>query len=124
MHFSMPWWLRLKWWFAALPPGIGLATAKACLKLWLGFSPQRSGVFSAGNGPAMRSPLVGAFFFDQPELIDRFVKASTRITHTDPKAIVGALAIARLTALAAQADPNSSPDRQAIVEMLTGLCAG
>ena len=41
-----------------LPAGVGLATARACLKLWLGFSPERSGIYSAGNGPAMRSAVL------------------------------------------------------------------
>src|SRR3972149_1544402 len=39
---------HLRWWVAGLPAGIGMATARACLKLWLGFPPSRSGVFSAG----------------------------------------------------------------------------
>src|SRR6516165_7795246 len=54
-------WLArgLRWWFLGLPAGIGRATLRACLKLWLGFPPRRSGVWSAGNGPAMRSALLG-----------------------------------------------------------------
>jgi hypothetical protein len=28
---------NFRWWFAGLPGGVGLATAKACLKLWIGF---------------------------------------------------------------------------------------
>src|SRR5689334_11543381 len=28
---------KFRWWFAGLPGGVGLATAKACLKLWAGF---------------------------------------------------------------------------------------
>src|SRR5262245_59370239 len=28
---------KFRWWFAALPGGVGLATAKPCLKLWIGF---------------------------------------------------------------------------------------
>src|SRR5438128_9311927 len=43
---SLAW--RLRWWIAALPAGVGLATLRACVKLWLGFSPSRSGVRSAG----------------------------------------------------------------------------
>jgi hypothetical protein len=27
---------RLRWWFAALPPGIGMATAMACIRPWYG----------------------------------------------------------------------------------------
>ena len=92
---------RLRWWFAALPPGVGLATAKACIKLWLGFGPQRSGVFSAGNGPAMRSAIIGAFFADDPTRRVEYVRASTRMTHTDAKAEVGAQAVAEAAALEA-----------------------
>ena len=39
----------LRGWFLALPPGVGLATLKACLKLCVGTSPQKSGVFSAAT---------------------------------------------------------------------------
>ena len=89
---------RMRWWFAALPAGIGLATARACIKLWLGFSPNRSGVFSAGNGPAMRSAIIGAFFAHEPEHLVAYVRASTWLTHTDPKAEVAARAIAEAAA--------------------------
>jgi ADP-ribosyl-[dinitrogen reductase] hydrolase len=115
----LAWWLRC--WFASLPPGIGRATAKACIKLWFGFSPIRSGVFSAGNGPAMRSAVIGGYFYDSPDEIDRFVRASTQLTHTDPKAVVGALAVARLAACAVGRDPERPPDLAGITEMLIRL---
>ncbi len=35
---SLAWSFR--WWFIGLPFGIGLGTAKACIKLWLGFNPR------------------------------------------------------------------------------------
>jgi len=54
---------RLRWWFLGLPAGVGLATARACVKLCLGISPERSGVYSAGNGPAIRSASIGAYFW-------------------------------------------------------------
>jgi ADP-ribosylglycohydrolase len=84
---------RLRTWLRIAPAGVGLATLRACLKLNLGFGPKRSGVFSAGNGPCMRSGILGVAIDD----IDRlwaYVVASTRITHTDPKAACGAFAIA------------------------------
>ncbi len=84
---------RLRWWLLGLPAGIGSATLKATLKLWLGFPPLRSGVFSAGNGPAMRSPVLGAAIEDI-ETLRGFVRTSTQITHTDPKAYHGAFAVA------------------------------
>lgn len=91
---------RLRWWFVGLPAGVGMATARACLKLWLGISPERSGVFSAGNGPAMRSAMLGAFFSNDEQRRREFVSASTRLTHTDPRADIAALAVAEAAAWA------------------------
>ncbi|MDM8536683.1 ADP-ribosylglycohydrolase family protein [Desulfobacterales bacterium HSG17] len=87
-----------RWWLVSLPAGVGFATLRSILKLWLGFSPNKSGVFSAGNGPAMRVALIGAFFHDDLKSLEAYVKASTLITHKDPKAITGAMAVARITA--------------------------
>ena len=84
---------RLRWWLLGMPAGIGKATLKATLKLWCGCSPQRSGVFSAGNGPAMRSAVLGAAI-DDHGLLRSLVNVSTRVTHTDPKAEYGAWAVA------------------------------
>lgn len=89
---------HLRWWFLGLPAGVGLATGRACLKLWLGFLPTRSGVFSAGNGPAMRSAIIGAFFADDPERMRDYIVASTRLTHTDPRAEIAAIAVAEAAA--------------------------
>ncbi|HEY1377286.1 MAG TPA: ADP-ribosylglycohydrolase family protein [Gemmataceae bacterium] len=85
---------RLRWWFLGLPAGIGRATARACVKLWLGVPPHRSGVFSAGNGPAMRGPILGVCYGHDPDRLRQLVRASTRMTHTDPKAEAGALTVA------------------------------
>ena len=89
---------KLRWWLLGIPAGIGFGTLRAILKLWLGANPKRSGVFSAGNGPAMRSAIIGARFHESPDLIRKMVKASTEITHSDPKAFIGALGIAQATA--------------------------
>ncbi len=116
---SLAW--RLRWWFLGLPAGVGLATARACLKLWLGFPPDRSGVYSAGNGPAMRSALLGAYFFDDQDNIERFVAASTRLTHTDPRALTGATAVARLAAWAVQHAPAEPPSAEFVGDLLAKL---
>lgn len=85
---------RLRWWLAGAPAGIGLATLRSILKLWL-FVPARwRGVHSAGNGPAMRSALLGVCFADDEARLVRLNRIATRLTHTDPKAECGALAIA------------------------------
>jgi ADP-ribosyl-[dinitrogen reductase] hydrolase len=89
---------KLRIWFLSLPAGIGYATLRSILKLWLGISPERSGVYSAGNGPAMRAAVIGAFFAHSPEHLADYIKASTVLTHSDPRALTGASAIAQLAA--------------------------
>lgn len=89
---SLAW--RLRFWLLGLPAGTGKATLKSFVKLWLGFPARKSGVWSAGNGPAMRSALIGVCFGDDPQRLRKLVRLSTRITHTDPRAEQGALAVA------------------------------
>jgi ADP-ribosylglycohydrolase len=91
---------RLRFWLLGLPAGIGLATLRAILKLWIGIPGRWSGVYSAGNGPAMRSAFLGVFFGDSPARLRVMVRAATRITHTDPKAEHGAFAVALAAHLA------------------------
>ena len=92
---------RLRWWLLGVPAGVGLATLKSCLRLWCGVPPHRSGVFSAGNGPAMRATILGAAIDDVGQL-SSLVRASTRLTHIDPQAEHGALTVALAARLAPQ----------------------
>ena len=96
---SLSW--RLRGWLLGFPFGIGKATLRACIKLWLGWSPKTSGVWSAGNGPAMRAPILGVCFGAQPDQLRSLIRYGTRITHLDPKAEWGALAIGQAAHLAA-----------------------
>lgn len=89
---SLAW--RLRFWLLGLPAGVGFATLRAVGKLWLGFSPAPSGVYSAGNGPAMRAAILGVCLGAQRELLRSYVRASTRLTHIDPKAERGAFLVA------------------------------
>jgi ADP-ribosylglycohydrolase len=114
---SLSW--KLRWWFAGLPAGVGLATAKACLKLWLGFPAHRAGVVSAGSGPPMRSAILGAFFADRPEPRRAFVLASSRLTHRGWKAETAALAVAECAALALQTQGH--PETAVVLELLRSL---
>jgi ADP-ribosylglycohydrolase len=84
----------LRWWLVGMPAGVGLATLKSILKLWIGLPPSKSGIFSAGNGPAMRSPILGIVYGRSKETLREHVQRATEITHSDPKAFHGALAIA------------------------------
>lgn len=94
---------RLRWWLLGLPAGVGKATLRATLKLCGGVPPSRSGVRSAGNGPAMRSALLGVCSGNDPARLRALVRASARLTHTDPRAEVGALAVAVAAHLASEA---------------------
>ncbi|MSU79357.1 MAG: ADP-ribosylglycohydrolase [Gemmataceae bacterium] len=89
---SLAW--RLRFWLLGLPAGVGFATLRAILKLWLGCSPANSGVHSAGNGPAMRSAILGVCLGDDRDRLRAFVRASSRLTHTDPRAERGAYLVA------------------------------
>ena len=92
---------RFRFWLLGFPAGTGMATLRATLRLWIGFGPHKSGVFSAGNGPAIRAAILGAAI-DDPQSLRELVRASTRITHTDPKAEYGAFAVALAAQLARQ----------------------
>lgn len=93
---------RLRWWLLGLPAGIGFATLRSILRLWIGIPPNKSGVFSAGNGPAMRAPIIGVFFQNDFEKMAEFLKVSTEITHTDPRAFHGAYIAALAASLSSQ----------------------
>lgn len=117
---------RLAWalrsWLLGLPAGIGFATLRALLKLWLGFPPRRSGVFSAGNGPAMRSAPIGIVFAENAQQRCAYVRAATCLTHTDEKAYIGALAMAELSAYCWRGEADSEQaDVQALNSLLSAL---
>ncbi len=101
-------WL-FRFWLLSLPAGVGLATLKAICRLWCGFSPTKSGVFSAGNAPAMRAAILGVAIDDVTQLRE-LVRISSRITHTDPKAEYGAFAIALAARIVCQTHRVSGHD--------------
>jgi ADP-ribosyl-[dinitrogen reductase] hydrolase len=110
---------KFRWWFLGLPGGVGLATARACLKLWLGFPATRSGVTSGGSGPAMRSAIIGAYFSENPEKRREFVLASSRLTHRSWQAEIAALAVAECAARAVTS--GGCLDSAAVIPILKSL---
>ena len=98
---------KLRWWLLALPAGVGLSTAKAIVRLWIGFPATRSGVRSAGNGAAMRSAILGVMFREDAAKRREFVLAACRLTHTDPRAEESAILVAEAAVLAASKAPES-----------------
>jgi ADP-ribosyl-[dinitrogen reductase] hydrolase len=117
---------RLRWWLVRLPAGVGFATLRSILvprgyangKLWLRFSPDRSGVYSAGNGAAMRSAIIGVCYGNRPQLMVELVRCSTRITHSDRKAEFGAVAVALAAYLSST---TTSIDSDEYVDRLSKL---
>lgn len=109
---SLAW--RLRFWLMGAPAGIGLATLRGIVRLWLGFPWRRSGVFSAGNGPAMRSAILGVTYGADARALDLLVERCSRMTHSDPKAMYAAHAVA----LAAYASANGMSRPDAYRELL------
>jgi ADP-ribosylglycohydrolase len=63
----------------------------------------------------MRSPLLGVCLGSDRERLREFVRASTRLTHTDPKAECGALAVAWATHRAVETRETTPPEGSAFV---------
>ena len=85
---------RIRWWFAGVSAGLGKATLKSSVRLWLGVSPHKSGVNSAGNGGIMRTVILGAAFPSDRKQLAQLVQFSTRATHRNAKAELGSWIIA------------------------------
>ncbi len=79
--------------------GGGYACTVACNKLAQGVSWKESGVDSAGCGSAMRVAPIGLFFHGRPDELLEAVRISSLMTHTDPRAVAGALAVAHAVSL-------------------------
>lgn len=99
-------------WFLRLPFGIGFGTLRACTRIALGM--RRTGVRSAGNGAAMRAAILGAVFPDDARTRRAYGRAMAEVTHSDPRAVEGALFVAELAAGCSLADPGV--DRLTLVE--------
>ncbi|HEY5764136.1 MAG TPA: ADP-ribosylglycohydrolase family protein [Rhodocyclaceae bacterium] len=112
---------RLRLWLLCLPAGIGWATLRGIVRLWLGFP--HSGVRSAGNGPSMRSGIIGAAVHADSVRRRALVEASTLLTHTDPRALAGALAVAEVTARLAVGAWNERPPSAELAALLNEASA-
>jgi ADP-ribosylglycohydrolase len=111
---------RLRFWLLGLPAGIGFATLRAILKLWVGVPVRYAGVYSAGNAPAMRSALIGVCYGHDEPRMRALVRAATRVTHTDIKAQLGAQAVALAAHFAAARTGTVAADE--FVRALEPLC--
>lgn len=107
----------LRWWLLLLPVGVGSATARAIVRSCV---LSQAGVWSAGNGAAMRAPILGVLIEDETVLL-AWIKASTELTHRDPKARWGSYAMALAARFATQARLQQQPIDPIVV--LAYLCA-
>ncbi len=100
----------IRWVREGEPRGIGHTTLRAIRRLMSGASWEESGVegeFAAGNGVAMRIAPVGLLNAWTPERLREDVEKAGVITHRNPEAIKGGLAVAYAVArLASGAGPE------------------
>lgn len=107
---------ELRWWLLGLPSGVGMATARAIIKLWLGYSAKTSGVYSAGNGPCMRTAIIAAYFPNDLSKRRSYTEVQATISHSDPKATIAATGLTELTALLLNS--NSTPSAAEVLATL------
>ena len=119
---SLAW--KLRWWLLGLPAAVGFGTLRAIVKLWLFFPPGKSGVASAGNGPAMRSAILGVCFRRDRQKMRQMVRAATEITHKDARAMVGALAVSLAAAVAVSSPEGDRPDHNKFLDEIAILPGG
>lgn len=93
-------------WFLRMPFSAGMATLKACAKILLLIP--NSGVKSAGNGSAMRAAILGVVFWENAGERTELGTAISRITHTDDRAIEGALFCASFAAILSKLPNDTS----------------
>lgn len=77
-----------------------------------------SGMGSMGNGAAMRSGPIGAFFSDDLESLVEQASLASEITHAHPEGIAGGVAVALATAFAHQKQTSGNDFLQQICDHL------
>lgn len=87
--------------------GGGPATVTAARRLALGLHWRETGIPApyAGNGAAMRAAPLGVLYGHDPRLLASVIADQARVTHQDPRAVAGALAIAIAAAISARREP-------------------
>ncbi len=97
--------------------GPGLACSEAVGRILGGVDWHKAGCPEgrAGNGTAMRVAPVGLFRFASPEALLKDARTQSIITHTDRRAVAGAVVVARAVSLCVTAE---EVDAQAFVDEL------
>lgn len=87
------------------------ACVEACRNLYGGIDPLESGVPSVCCGAATRVCPVGLRYYDEPDSLARAAADQARITHSDPGAMAGAVAVAFAVAEGIKNDGCLDPPR-------------
>ncbi|MBL7064686.1 MAG: ADP-ribosylglycohydrolase family protein [Anaerolineae bacterium] len=100
--------------------GRGLATTEAVQRLIAGVPWRESGAPApqAGNGSAMRTAPLGLWLYDDPVALAQAAADVSRITHTDPRCLAGAVAISAAVAYAVSHD---AIETDAFIAFVAGL---
>jgi ADP-ribosylglycohydrolase len=91
-------WLALE-----VPPIVGYGTAglKASKKIMKGYSWKKCGtVETSGNGGCMRSGVIGALYYDDPDMMESIAKDQCLITHANARCMATAVLIAEAVRIA------------------------
>ena len=105
----------LSWYLNTVPHRTPMrANELACRHLSMGKAWTKSGVFSYGCGAAIRMPPVGLFHFRNPEALVRAALDDCIITHTDPRAKAGSVAVAYLVARLIQSNEHTPAGDQVL----------
>jgi ADP-ribosylglycohydrolase len=102
----------------------GNTTIRGCQNLESGVPWNQSGIVeSKGCGANMRVAPIGLYFFNQPQQLRAFARASALATHAHPTALVAAEATASCVSWAVQGvSPTEYIDRIAILERSSVDC--
>ena len=73
---------------------------------------------SCGNGGAMRSAPIGAYFFDDIDRVIYEAKCSAEVTHAHPDGKTGAVSVALAAAWMSQAGEDSGEPNHALIEFV------
>ncbi|HTU99416.1 MAG TPA: ADP-ribosylglycohydrolase family protein [Luteitalea sp.] len=76
---------------------------------------------SCGNGAAMRIAPLGAYFADDPETVTAQAIRASEVTHQHPEGVMGGLAVAHASAIAAKARLTGTPPRDLLGTVLEHL---
>jgi ADP-ribosylglycohydrolase len=105
----------LSWYLNTIPHRTpARANMRACKHLSTGRAWTKSGVFSGGCAAAVRMPPIGLFLHRSTEALVRSALDACSITHTDPRARAGSVAVAYLVARLVQMTDHCSPGDQVL----------